>query len=471
MLKPENNQIKNTKNNDSSKSILFPYFIIGVVTFLSTLREPAFVYVQILVYIAFAIFGNRRWAIIGLIAVVYGSYAAPMDNELRFGGEYPSIHTMKILGPLKGIDIILATLAIFNLGNFSYLLRKINASNTLMVTGALFLGMVGTTVYQLSHPDSFDTQYALYITRGFLFFIIATTALSGLTRNDLLKTINYAIFTCLILMFMSHLFPPENVLSRELFGLDLKVVFAGDEYGSIGILIAALLVLHPRNEFKKAYLICFFALILALLAGRKAAIVYFAIVVLMIFSESIKKYSNLKWFFQIEFFAPIVFLVIMGNSNLDIIKLAFIESLGILEPTIDSIVSIWQGSFLNSVIGIGPFSKYPLVGIEPIFDHPFSFGDQARELYKIKLWFFPYERAILNFGLSFGVVYLLFLISEHQSRPARFYIAGWLFYFYTLNPVSNLGILSLALAYSAIQFSEKSKISFTRGTSASTKLL
>ena len=471
MLKSEGNHIRKTKNNDSSMGVLFPYLIIASVTFLSILREPAFVYVQILLYILFAIFGSRKLAVVALIAVVYASYSAPMDNDLRFSGEYPSIHTMKILGPLKGIDIILATLAIYNLRRFSYLLRKINVSNALMFTGALFLGMVGTNVYQLSHPDSFDIQYALYITRGVVFFIISATALSGLSRNDLLKTINYAIFTCLFLMFLSHLFPPQNVLSRELFGLNLKVVFAGDEYNSIGILIAALLVLHPKNEFGKAYTICIFALTLALLAGRKAAIVYFAIVTLMIFAESIKKNSNLKWFLQLDFFAPIVLLVIIANSNLDIIKLAFVESFGILEPTIDSIVNIWQGSILNGVIGIGPFSKYPLGGIDPIFDHPFSFGDQAGELYKIKLWFFPYERAVLNFGFSFGIIYLFFIISQRHSRPARFYIVGWLLYFSILNPVSNLAILSLALGYSAIQFSDKSGTVFTRGTSVSTKPL
>ena len=253
---------------------VLPYFVIFITAFLSILREPALVYVQTVLYILFAVCGNRKWSAVGLIAVVYGSYSAPMDNELRFSGEYPSIHIMKILGPLKGIDVILATLAIFNLKRLNYLLKKMNAANTLIFIGASFFWFLGTVVYQLSHSDSFDVQYALYITRGILFFIVAATSLGALSHSDLSKTINYAIFACLILMLLSHLFPPQNVLSRELFGVKLNVVFAGDEYASIGILIAALLVLHPKNEFKKAYLICFFALSLALLAGRKAAIVY-----------------------------------------------------------------------------------------------------------------------------------------------------------------------------------------------------
>jgi hypothetical protein len=453
---------KPIKNRASSISVLLPYLAITILSLLSILRDPAFVYVQTLIYIVIAVFGNRKWAVVGLIAVVYGSYSAPMDNELRFSGEYPSIHTMKILGPLKGIDVILAVLATISLKRFHYLIRKINEKNSLIFIGALFIGLFGTAVYQLPQQDSFDAQYALFITRGILFFLIATTALSGLSLNDLSDLINYAIFTCLILMFLSHLFPPQNVLSRELFGLNLNVVFAGDEYNSIGLLIAALLILNPRNQFKKAYVICFFALALALLAGRKAALLYFAIVVIMIFSESIKRNSNIKWLFQLEFLAPIVLLVVISNSSLDILKLAFIESLAILEPTIDSLVGVWSDNNFSGIIGIGPFSKYPLIGIDPLFDHPFSFGDQAGELYKIKLWFFPYERAFLNFGIVFGIVYLGFLIYQRKSRPAHFYIAGWLLYFFALNPVSSLGILSLALGYSAIQQMKKSQSVFTR---------
>ena len=462
MINSERYYTRTVKSNASFMGALFPYLLIASATFLSVLREPALVYVQILLYILIAIFGNRKLAAVALIAVVYGSYSAPMDNELRFSGEYPSIHTMKILGPLKGIDIVLAILAMVNINRLNHLLRKLNQSRVLMLTGALFLSLGGTIIYQLSHPDTVDVQYLLFITRGLLFFMIAATALSGLSRDDLSRIINYAIFACLFLMLLSHLFPPQYVLSRELFGLNLKVVFAGDEYNSMGILIASLLVLNPKYKMVKAYAICFFALALALLAGRKAAVIYFAIVLLMIFSESLKNNSNLKWFLQLEFFAPIILLYIVASSNMDILKLAFIESLGILEPTVDSLVNIWQSSFINSVIGIGPFSKYPLDGIDPIFDHPFSFGDQANELYKIKLWFFPYERAVLNFGLTFGLIYLYFLILLRKSAPARFYIVGWLFYFFVLNPVSNLGILSLALGYSAIQFLDKSKSVLTR---------
>ncbi len=462
---------KPEKNGAFSISVLLPYFAISIFSLLSILRDPAFVYVQALIYIVIAVFGNRRWAVVGLIAVVYGSYSAPMDNELRFSGEYPSIHTMKILGPLKGIDVILAVLAIINLKRFHYLIRKINAKNALIFISALLIGLFGTAVYQLSQQNSFDVQYALFITRGIFFFLIATAALSRLSRNDLSDVINYAIFTCLILMFLSHLFPPHNILSRELFGINLNVVFAGDEYNSMGLLIAALLILNPKNQFKKAYVICFLALTLALFAGRKAALLYFSIIVIMIFSESIKKNSNIKWFFQLEFLAPIILLVVIANSNLDILKLAFIESLAILEPTIDSIVGILNDSNLNGIIGIGPFSKYPLIGIDPLFDHPFSFGEQAGELYKIKLWFFPYERAFLNFGIAFGVLYLGFLISQRKSRPAHFYITGWLLYFFALNPVSNLGILSLALGYSALQQMNKSRSVFASGKPVNAKPL
>jgi hypothetical protein len=287
--------------------------------------------------------------------------------------------------------------------------------------------------------------------------MIAVTALSGLSRDDLSKVIGYAIFACLLIMFFSHVFPPKNTLSRELFGLSLKVVFAGDEYNSMGILIASLLLLNPKNKASYIYFISMLALTLTLMAGRKAALIYFAIVLLMIISERSKRNSNLKWLLQLEFIAPIALLFIVINSDIDILKLALFESIGILEPTLDSLINIWKNSYISGIIGIGPFSKYQLEGLDPIFDHPFSFGDQANEMYKIKLWFFPYERAVLNYGLSIVVLYFLFLIHLRKSSPARFYIMGWLFYFFVLNPVSNLAVLSLALGYTAIKFTDKSK--------------
>ena len=452
------------KNRATFISVLFPYLIILSAALLSVLRQPALVYVQIILFIICALSGNRKLSVIALIAVVYGSYSAPMDNELRFAVEYPSIHTMAIFGPLKGIDIILATMVIFNVKRLNHLLRKINLLNALLFGGALILGLMSTGIYQLAHPNTVDVQYFLYITRGLLFFMIAVSALSSLSRQSLLIVINCAIFSCLILMLLSHIFPPENFLSRELFGLNLKVVFAGDEYGTIGILIASLLLVNPKYKMTNAYAICFLALTLALLAGRKSAIGYFSFVSIMIFAEKVKNSSSLKWFLQLEFIAPFLVLTIVASSNADILRALFVEPLGIFQATIDSIGDIWQSSYISSVIGIGPFSKYPLYGINPIFDHQFSFGQQAAELYKIKLWFIPYERAFLNFGLASCFIYLFFILSARKSRPACFYITSWLLYFLLLNPVSSLTILSLALGYSAIKISSESQHDFTRVT-------
>ena len=251
-------------------------------------------------------------------------------------------------------------------------------------------------------------------------------------------------------MALAILVPNASSMEREIFGIPLTVAFAGDEYNTLGLLFAACLLLGGLSRRKIGYL-ALAALLLALIAGRKASLPYFFFVYAMLWLQGRRNSRFLPvLLLSAESFAPwIVLILLIGVENV-FIQLAFAESFGILDPTIASLKHLFAENPLYALFGIGPFSKYPLIGLSPMFDHPFAFGGQAGDLYKIKLWFFPFDRLFLNAGLVGLAALLAFMNHIKKYPPAIIYIYLYSVYFFSLNLMSTVMISSLAIAWAAI---------------------
>jgi hypothetical protein len=248
-------------------------------------------------------------------------------------------------------------------------------------------------------------------------------------------------------------------LERELFGIPLKVAFAGDEYSSLGLLVAALLLLSRDYNFRYNVFVISIAFFLALLSGRKAAIPYFLFcyyLILFTKKENTTKRNIILLFEHIFALVGVSFIIWLNNP---VLILSVHESIGILDSTLDSLAQISINNILYLINGIGPLTKYPLINIDFIYDHQYSFGADFGELYKTKLWFMPFGRLFLNYGLIGIIIAIYYLISSiNKKNLAESYIYIYLLYFLTLEMVSIIYIFSIALAYISIITSKNKKL-------------
>lgn len=443
--------------------VILSYVLL--VTFLSVMRQSIFIYLEalfVLIAVLVTVLSPRKYGFVCLCIIsvtIFGNFVAPMDNELRFESNYPSLHTLSIFGGLKVIDLALFILSFsfiikFILGNLAVGINKYFISLIFLV---VFSSVV---VFFKQNEYVFDFGFMLFIIRGLLLFFVFYIIASDLKKFQIIFLLKTAISTCICLMIFAHLFHAENPMVRTLLGFNVTVAFAGDEYGSIGILIAAILVLD-KNQRRYCFYIALICFLLAIFAGRKSAIPYFFFVGLMIFFNSENNIGKLKksLILSEHIYITIALLCIKALDFLPL-NLAFHESLGILNPTIDSLNRMFRDDFLTFIIGIGPFFKYPLYGLDIVFDHPFAFGGDAGELYKIKLWFFPFDRAILNFGFIIPVLFTIKMIFFSKNTSSVFYIILYSTYLLFFNAVSIIMCVSLAFAHAAIKIKKQKDSDF-----------
>ena len=445
-------------HNESIPNVLrfFVFTYIILITFFSVMRQSVFIYIEalfVLAAVVISIVSPKKYSFVGLCIIsvtIFGNFVAPMDNELRFESDYPSIHTLSFFVGFKVIDLFLLMLS------FSFVFRFLSGSLVVSINKyfimILFLVVLNSMILILKQSEFiFDLGFMLFIVRGLLLFFVFYVLTSNLRKCELVFLLKTAILTCVCLMLFAHLFHAANPMVRNLFGFNVTVAFAGDEYGSIGILIAAILILDKKQKRYCFYivLVCF---LLAIFAGRKSAIPYFFFVVLMIMFDSKKTIGKLKKSLLISehLYITIALLFIKSLDFLPL-NLAFHESLGILNPTIDSLYKMSQEDFLTVIMGIGPFFKYPLYGLASAFDHPFAFGGDAGQLYKIKLWFFPFDRAVLNLGVVIPMLFVIKVMFFSKYTSSVFYIILYSTYLLFFNAVSIIMCVSLAFAYAAIK--------------------
>ncbi|MDH0351904.1 hypothetical protein [Aeromonas caviae] len=435
------------------KIALFSYMIM--VAFFSVLREQTLVYFEMVVIFFATVYLiiTPKWKSFFPISILVisflGNFVAPMDNSARFDSDYPSLHTLSMFSGIKCIDLVVlfmgggAFFKVFNGDSHFPIKKSVLIILLFMVFSSLFIvTFIGDFVY--------DIVYMLFILRCLMLSLVFYVYLCDLSKYELLFLTKLAISTCISLMFFAHIIHASNPMQRELFGFNVTVAFAGDEYGSVGLLLAALLLIG-HNEKRFCYAIVAICFCLAIFAGRKSAVPYFFFVVLMVFFyDNRAKFGFSKKFMLLSehIYISIALLFISGLDYAPL-NIAFHESIGILKPTISSLEYFFQNNALYYLFGIGPFTKYPLIGLDPSFDHPFAFGADAGELYKIKLWFFPFERSLLNFGGLFPCLFLLRLFFFEKHTSASFYISLYAIYLLFLNPVSIVMCISLAIAFAA----------------------
>lgn len=438
-------------------TIILPLIFSGF----SALKFNQLIYVELVICIYFLIFGTDKISkILPSLIAIYANFFAPMDNIERFGGTYPSIHTLGILG-IKGIDILTVALAIYTVFKFKYKISTSRYSLILLTSSAfLLLALISTLVSFGYSQANIDTSAILYSLRGLLLFTSLIFIIRDLQNEDIELAAISGINTCIILMIAATIFTNENSLTRDFFGFQITTAFAGDEYNTIGVLAAAILISNKVNKNSRVNLICFYfltALALALLSGRKSAIGYFLFCFILIYSHHKNKQSNYKFNLILlgEHFIPAIVIFFIINSDVLLLKLAFFESIGIFEPTIKSVLLALHSNDFSQFVGIGPFTKYQLIGLNEIYDHPFSFGQDANELFKFKVWFFPYERLFLNFGLAGIIVASVYLLRTLKSKPADAYIKYYLLYLISFNLTSTILVTSLAIGVAAIMKNKK----------------
>lgn len=420
----------------------------------AALRSAEFIYIEILVSIIGLVFVKSKIsAVAPSVISIYANFFAPMDNDFRFGGLYPSLHTFDF-GGFKGVDVLVVCLVIYALKMSSLMsLKKIIIENWLVVVLSPFLlisslfsiGLTGLT---------YEYSAILYVLRGLLLYFSLTIIFLRFKKEELVVIAKAAINTCIYLMIAATLSPTANALTRELIGINLKVSFAGDEFNSIGVLIASILLIKKVTPLGWYYFYMAVSLILALASGRKSAIGYFFFCWLMVFFtnryKSIFKPVIVNSILLLEHISPFLVLIIVEYLNIPVLNLAFFESLGILEPTLNSVKTLFISNPLFNLFGIGPFTKYPLVGLDPMFDHSFSFGPDAGLLHKLKVWFFPLDRMVLSFGLVGIVACGIFIVNSLKKAPAESYIKYYLLYLLSFNLTSTILITSLSIGMAAI---------------------
>lgn len=445
---------------NTQKALLFAYIVI--VTFFSVLRNSGLIYIESIIVIlcSLSLFSNSKSIIFVALSILlitfFGNFVAPMDNTLRFDSDYPSLHTLSMFGGFKTIDLMMVILGvvIFLKVISRAVVVPVNISFVVLLI-FLVLGFCFASIGQSSLV--YDVKYMFFVLRGLLLFFAIYVLLGTLDKVQLKFILRLAIFTCISLMFFAHVIHAETPMRRELFGFNVIVAFAGDEYGSIGVLLAAILLLDIRDK-KFCYFVILACFVLAIFAGRKASVPYFFFVLLMVFFSHSKSDTlalpQKAIILSEHLYITLGLLVIKALDYLPL-NLAFYESMGILDPTLDSLGQLFNSDWKFYLLGIGPFTKYPLWGLNSLFDHPFAFGLDAGELYKIKLWFFPFERAFLNFGFFIPCVFIIKKLFLEKHSSASFYISLYGFYLFFFNAVSVVMCLSLSLAFAAMNVENK----------------
>lgn len=363
-------------------------------------------------------------------------YVIP-DSTYRFlSDSYPSIYT-RSYGAIKIFDLLVIIVFLFSVKKMKYLLSLFSYKRLpgiLLVTS--FIGCVF-----LSH-ETFAKDQFLFLSRNYLFFISIFLSTYHFNKRQFIVLSKLAILAWITKMIFAILIPHPHPLFREILGFDGIIFFAGDEYLTIPYYLMILLLLDVNMNMKKIFCAVSFVLLLTIIAQRKGGISVLLPFLLLCYAYYHKKRllgNIVKCYYIVS--SALIFLFLSFPSKLienDLLLLAFEEYSNLAQVSYDSVRNIFNNNLYEALFGISPFGKYEIIGLEPIYDHPFSYGEEVGERFRYMLWSFPLGRCILNVGIiGFILVVFKMLCSARLNIP-MFYLtitAIPVCYYYNLTPV------------------------------------
>lgn len=387
------------------------YYIGFAFVILSGLRVPFLPELQLII-LAISVLYTRKldFRIILLLATILCThhYVIPDFVYRADGSDYPSIYT-RAYGGVKILDVLVCfvfalSLPLFIRRNILKIFYMKGLPNILLFTS--FIG-----IFFLSHQEVAVDQ-ALFIIRSYLLFFAIFIICVALTKEQFLELSKLIIFCWILKMVIAILIPHSHPLARSILGFNGIIFFAGDEYMSLPLYFAIILVIRGMNaNFSKIYIMLFFILLLTMIAQRKGALQ-----ILLPFTALVWCYQHksklgigiLKFYYVLSAFILFFFLLNIKQLTSDpLILLAFREYSAFAEISIDSLEFLYKTNPLGFIFGISPFGKYEIIGLPAEMDHMMSFGKEVGEVFRYQFWSFPLGRCILNVGLI-GFIYVLF---------------------------------------------------------------
>jgi hypothetical protein len=395
-------------------------------------------------------FINKPYYFILVFTIILSThfYAIP-DANFRFNAfDYPSIYTKEVFG-IKYLD--LSIVIIFLYGVIQTIRRRslLKPKFLFLIIIVPFIGLIRT----FSLPEE-QISYIimLFQARNVLLVFGTYLILTGIDLLRLRKLCYVAITSWIATMFFAIIFPADNPLYREILGITWNIYFAGDEYLSLGVYACAIMLIcrclyESKNQLKKnSNLIIFLCLVswtLALISQRLGSIPYFIVVILIIYISTFKFLEN----FYVKlylFFGNFLNLLI---NSISILSAGSFSGLSIyselLNVSILSLQNMFREDIFSVFFGIGLGGLYEIIGLTPVLDNPFSFGNEVGEKYRYVVWSIPFGRILFGSGL-FGFFTILGINLSYIFKKVRaeeyyliIYIIGLIFWV-NMTPVSAL---------------------------------
>jgi len=422
------------------------YIIAFLFALLSSLRIAYLPEVQtFMIIIAGLIYFKKPHKVIFLVITIFAThhYVIP-DAIIRFNSaQYPSIYTKEILG-IKLLDICTFYLFVLWLKYIKTTKRILNKRLPLLLVPLSFVGIV------FLKPEMLAIDILLFIVRSYMLVYIFYIGTYSLSREETIKLGKLAIFSWTMKMLFAILLPHSSPLYREILGIRGIIFFAGDEYLTIGIYVAAafLLMKNKKENFFKWFWIINLPFLFSIIAQRKGSLPYFLILNALTFIhfKYNKKITNVIFNHLIILNTIYTFLfLIFGYSYLpNSLQLAFYDQNGLLLSALESIRGISKENFVKFLMGSTPFGKYEIMGLNPIFDYSTSFGSEVGQKFRYQIWSIPGGRIILNSGFIGLVYYYGYLIyKSFKVKSVEFYMIFSLmplFVFVLFSPVTAIAL-------------------------------
>lgn len=431
------------------KNSTYRFVAVGALfALLSSLRLPFLPEMQLLLLITLYVLSkgfSHKVACLLVCVLCTHHYAIP-DVVYRFESSlYPSIYT-KAYGSVKLFDLLTVFLIIIAVPRISSVTKVVlNKYLPTIVSVNLLLGMISVP---LSRQNSSNL---LFLIRSELLVLAVFLLCYRFTAKQLESLSILAVLCWIFKMIFAILLPADNPMYREVFGVQWNIFFAGDEYLTLGIYLCIILCLtrldgSVRVSWLKLHVLVAFSLALALISQRKGAIFYFGVLWLVLWGE--QRRSRLLYglsnttLFIMPWLQPI-FLALIVPFLPALFRLMFLEYSELWGSALTSLMELSRSSLLSLLIGIGPAGMYEIFGLQPAFDHSTSFGREVGEVYRYAIWVVPYERLILNAGLTGFVIINLYILRNFRSFPSFYYLflaVLPVFYAGNITPPSTLAI-------------------------------
>lgn len=394
-----------------ASSKISKFYYIGVVfVILSGLRVPFLPELQLVIFCAYVIYTRKiNFRIVLLLSTILCThhYVIPDFVYRADGSDYPSIYT-RAYGGIKLLDILVCV--VFSLSLPLFIRRNILKILYIKGLPTILLFTSFTGIFFLAKQE-FAVDQALFIIRSYLLFFAIFIICVTLTKKQFLELSKLVIFCWVLKMVIAILIPHPHPLARPILGFNGIIFFAGDEYMSLPLYFAIILVIRGMNaNFTMVYRMLFLILILTMVAQRKGALQILLPFIALVWCHQHKfKFGTgiLKFYYVISAFIVFLFLLNIDYITSDpLILLAFNEYSTFATISIDSLDYLYKTNPLGFLFGISPFGKYEIIGLPVEMDHMMSFGKEVGEVFRYQFWSFPLSRCILNVGLI-GFIYVL----------------------------------------------------------------